>query len=767
MAIQKFLNLEGLSVFLDNLRSTFSPSKHTHTKSEITDLTVDSSLSATSTNPVQNSTVTAALDAKVPTTRTINGKSLSSNISLSPADVGADPTGTASSAVATHNTTTDAHNDIRLLVSELSTQLNNFLNVDDTTKDQLSEVIAMIEANEGTIESLASGKVNVTDIINNLTTNVSDKPLSAAQGVALKALIDELRAALETVHVQANLSVNDERDPAYVKGRTHYISDPVETVLLEETSIETTGEDGASAFVSDSIKLVEGYTYLVTFNGTEYECVAYCYDDWDIVIIGNGSLVDAEGGNGEPFACIFMEGDGSDLITQEAGTYTLKIVEVISEVVKLPTEYLINSNVRNGEGSGSVVEGKKSLASGRYSHAEGYNTVSSGITSHAEGYATTASGYPSHAEGGYTNASGDFSHAEGSYTTASGTYSHSEGYRTTVSNYGSHAEGAYTIVQGHSAHAEGYYTTASGDGSHAEGFQTTASGHISHAEGQSTYAIDNCSHAEGRYTVAFGDCSHAEGYGKHESIALTGDAGSISYTVSSSYVPAIAIGDFIALGDAWSIVIGYDSSTKTITLKSTLNANSAVNKQFAELYSGGITSGHYSHSEGYQTVASGTYGAHAEGNESTASGMQSHAEGAYTIAQGNTSHAEGWQTKAYGDACHVEGSKTVAHGSDSHAEGEGTIASANAHAQHVQGRYNLQDTDKKYAHIVGNGTEDARSNAHTIDWDGNAWFAGKVYVGGTGQDDENATEVATLANSEEWVFTLEDGSTVTKKVVLG
>lgn len=192
MAIQKFLNLEGLSVFLDNLRSTFSPSKHTHTKSEITDLTVDSSLSVTSTNPVQNSTVTAALDTKVPTTRTINGKALSSNIVLSPADVGADTTGTASSVVSQHNVATEAHNDIRLLVSELSTQLNNFLNVDDTTKDQLSEVIAMIEANEGTIESLTSGKVNVVDIINDLTTNVSDKPLSAAQGVVLKSLINEL-----------------------------------------------------------------------------------------------------------------------------------------------------------------------------------------------------------------------------------------------------------------------------------------------------------------------------------------------------------------------------------------------------------------------------------------------------------------------------------------------------------------------------------------------------------------------------------------------
>lgn len=34
---------------------------------------------------------------------------------------------------------------------------------------------------------------------------------------------------------------------------------------------------------------------------------------------------------------------------------------------------------------------------------------------------------------------------------------------------------------------------------------------------------------------------------------------------------------------------------------------------------------------------------------------------------------------------------------------------------------------KPHAHIVGNGTSDAkRSNAHTVDWEGNAWFAGTV-----------------------------------------
>ena len=99
--------------------------------------------------------------------------------------------------ISSHNTSATAHSDIRDLISALSTKVNNFLDVDDTTKDQLSEVIEMIEANEGTIESLTSGKVNVSDIVDNLTTSNSAKVLSAKQGVALKGLIDALQAVVD------------------------------------------------------------------------------------------------------------------------------------------------------------------------------------------------------------------------------------------------------------------------------------------------------------------------------------------------------------------------------------------------------------------------------------------------------------------------------------------------------------------------------------------------------------------------------------------
>lgn len=107
-------------------------------------------------------------------------------------NIGAEASGTAAGAVTTHNAAKDAHSDIRLLVEGVTTRLNALANSDDTTLDQMAEVVAYIKANRELIESVTTAKVNVTDIIDNLTTNASNKPLSAAQGVALKALIDAI-----------------------------------------------------------------------------------------------------------------------------------------------------------------------------------------------------------------------------------------------------------------------------------------------------------------------------------------------------------------------------------------------------------------------------------------------------------------------------------------------------------------------------------------------------------------------------------------------
>ena len=166
----------------------------------------------------------------------------------------------------------------------------------------------------------------------------------------------------------------------------------------------------------------------------------------------------------------------------------------------------------------------------------------------------------------------------------------------------------------------------------------------------------------------------------------------------------------------------------------------------------GTVIGVSSHAEGYDTTASGS-DSHAEGSGTTASSDCSHAEGSGTTASGSDSHAEGFRTTASGSDSHAEGISTTASGVSSHAEGWNTTASSDY--QHVQGKYNVEDSQGKYAHIVGNGKSTSNhSNAHTLDWNGNAWFAGDVYTGSTSgtNRDEGSKKLAT----EEYVDSKQD-----------
>lgn len=133
----------------------------------------------------------------------------------------------------------------------------------------------------------------------------------------------------------------------------------------------------------------------------------------------------------------------------------------------------------------------------------------------------------------------------------------------------------------------------------------------------------------------------------------------------------------------------------------------------------GLTVGQYAHSEGYSTEARGHY-SHAEGNDGLATSEGSHVEGYKTISYGNYSHAEGDQTIASGDYSNSRGRSTVSRGM----------------ASNVFGRFNV-DIDSEvehneygtYVEVVGNGLSNAsRSNARTLDWNGNEYLKGDVYV---------------------------------------
>lgn len=166
-------------------------------------------------------------------------------------------------AISNHNLSSTAHTDLRNLIAELTNRLNALADSDDDTLDQMSEIVAYIKTNKELIDNITTSKVNVSDIINNLTTNVTNKPLSAAQGVVLKSLIDALQTTLDTKASSDTLATHTGNTTAHITSteRTNWNdansqkhTHSNKTVLDGITSALVTSWNNAVTHISDSVK---------------------------------------------------------------------------------------------------------------------------------------------------------------------------------------------------------------------------------------------------------------------------------------------------------------------------------------------------------------------------------------------------------------------------------------------------------------------------------------------------------------------------------
>lgn len=292
---------------------------------------------------------------------------------------------------------------------------------------------------------------------------------------------------------------------------------------------------------------------------------------------------------------------------------------------------------------------------------------------------------------------------------------------TTLGRYAT-AEGNQTTASGNSAHAEGAGTITSGTAAHAEGWDTEATGAAAHAEGHGTVAARRSQHVFGEYNVAeSGSGSTPGSYVEIVGNGMADNARSNARTLDWDGNEVLA--GSLTLGGASGATIKKGTGSGSLVTGNTVYNKASARCAFVE---GGGDS------------VNPAYTA----NE--ASGANSHAEGRRTIASSNCSHAEGSDATASGDCSHAEGRGTIASGYDSHAEGSGTTA--NHASQHVFGEWNIADANAAgvssrgdYVEVVGNGTADsARSNARTLDWDGNEWLAGKLTMEGTPTADKDA-----------------------------
>lgn len=298
--------------------------------------------------------------------------------------------------------------------------------------------------------------------------------------------------------------------------------------------------------------------------------------------------------------------------------------------------------------------------------------------------------FGANATGVGNSAAGNASSAYGIANIVDGTAGFVTG-RENVGNWSSLVGGYKNKATGGVTFATGRSNTVKGDAAAAINSNNRALGDRSFAIGIHNITKGNNAFAGGINSIAVGNNSHAEGKGDTY-LYGTDDAGKRLFsdnqiaTILSSSDEAKSFWE-----NSGKIQLTFGSASHVEGLNNLALKNNA-------------------HAEGRETIAEGEQ-AHTEGRGTLATGMQAHAEGYNTKALANTAHAEGSGTKATGVASHSEGISAEAKGRGSHAEGINTIATGEG--QHVSGKYNIADTDSLF--IIGNGSEDKRSNILTVD----------------------------------------------------
>ena len=449
------------------------------------------------------------------------------------------------------------------------------------------------------------------------------------------------------------------------------------------------------------------------------------------------------------------------------------------------------------KGIGSIAEGYATTAIGSYSHAEGNFTQTIGANSHAEGgylrriylegtngkyklYNSNKTNLPVWLNGYYYDA-GEESAVAGqpmdnvqiyndayeligtivsTYTVtgddlyavidgitdtftidsnaifliawgkAEGISSHSEGGGLAVGNY-SHAEGSCTWAA-HQSHAEGHLSASMNTGSHAEGIRSRAHGQASHAEGSDTFAKGTASHTEGKNNIAYGNYSHVEGIGNNKtktnkivdyqwedykkyfydvnnttafnSTAIFNLTNDFSYDISYKYVVGILKENFPGWENVSTSTTGYYKGSLTM-IYSYISTVDRISEQV--LYSNRDENGNIS-----QT---------------------------YIYMYHNSDKIHEQKSKLSYNSWNIpSGSMSISYADVG--TGNVTYEPLVTEATHIQGKYSYIDND--YAHVVGGGSSDEdRKNIHTLDWDGNAVYAGDVIA-----TKEDGTQVSLLNN---------------------
>lgn len=234
---------------------------------------VDSALSSTSTNPVQNKVVNSALGGKVPTSRKVNGKALSGDITLSAGDVDAIPT----SARGAKNGVASLDENGKVPAAQLPSY------VDDVLEGYVADDLSAFYKDSGKTSAYTpeTGKIYV-NLNNNKTYRYSgskyavisetlalgETSSTAFDGARGKKAYDHSQSAHAPSNAERNIIVGIQKNGADVtvdSNRKVNITVPTKTSeITNDSGFITSGATTAKAKQLETARKIDG----VNFDGT-------------------------------------------------------------------------------------------------------------------------------------------------------------------------------------------------------------------------------------------------------------------------------------------------------------------------------------------------------------------------------------------------------------------------------------------------------------------------------------------------------------------
>ena len=184
-----------------------------------------------------------------------------------------------------------------------------------------------------------TGEPFLIGIVNDGRIEIATQNASSSHTISISAKVAPVVKIDKKYLVQPDWNQNDETAADFVKNRPFYTGDPVETVLVEESTVSfATGDGGVMmATLPESFDLVDGQTYRVSWDGTDYVCTGILFRG--IPILGNLGIAGIGDDTGEPF--VFMnQGQWRVASTESATEHIIGISEYTAQIVKIDKKYL-------------------------------------------------------------------------------------------------------------------------------------------------------------------------------------------------------------------------------------------------------------------------------------------------------------------------------------------------------------------------------------------------------------------------------------------